>query len=59
MNFCTEITDAGVAHLRGIHTLGMRGCTGVTDAGLAHLPSIHTLDMGWCARIMHLTSIQR
>jgi hypothetical protein len=28
MRFCRGITDAGLAHLAGIHTLNMGGCTG-------------------------------
>jgi hypothetical protein len=40
---CTEITDAGLAHLTGIHTLGLRGCARVTDVGLLHLRGIHAL----------------
>jgi len=48
MGGCTGITDAGLAHLAGIHTLNMDGCTGITDAGLAHLTGIHTLYMREC-----------
>ncbi len=40
---CSGITDAGLAHLRGIHTLNMGYCIGTTNAGLAHLAGIHTL----------------
>ena len=45
---CARITDAGLAHLTGIHSLEMRECTGITDAGLAHLTGIHTLNMWRC-----------
>jgi hypothetical protein len=48
MSYCNRITDAGLAHLTGIHTLNMRGCTRITDAGLAHLTGIHTLYMYGC-----------
>jgi hypothetical protein len=48
MIFCCRITDAGLAHLTGIHTLNMGWCARVTDAGLAHLTGIHTLYMGGC-----------
>ena len=41
MRFCTLITDDGLAHLTGIHTLVMHECYGITDAGLAHLTSSH------------------
>ena len=59
---CARITDAGLAHLTGIHTLVMHGCAQITDAGLAHLTGIHTLDMCCCERITdvglaHLTGI--
>ena len=40
-----NVTDAGLAHLRGLthlHTLGLLG-TGVTDAGLAHLRDLPNL----------------
>jgi hypothetical protein len=45
---CARITDAGLAHLTGIHTLDMSRCTRITDAGLAHLTGIHTLNMYGC-----------
>jgi hypothetical protein len=58
-----QITDAGLAHLAGIHTLNMRGCTGITDAGLAYLAGIKTLDMSGCpgitdASLAHLAGVQ-
>ena len=37
---CTQITDAGLAHLRGLtslENLNLHGCVHITDAGLAHL----------------------
>ena len=49
MGRCTGITDAGLAHLAGIHTLNMRWCDQITDAGLAHLAGIHALVMRNCA----------
>ena len=49
MGRCTGITDAGLAHLRGIHTLSMWGCTGITNAGLAPLVGIQALIMEGCA----------
>ena len=48
MLFRSGITDAGLAHLAGIHALNMGWCTGITDAGLAHLTGIHTLNMYGC-----------
>ncbi len=58
-----QITDAGLAHLTGIHTLNMNFCFGITDAGLAHLAGIHTLNMGGCtgitdAGLAHLAGVQ-
>jgi hypothetical protein len=52
MSGCDRITDAGLAHLTGIHTLDMSGWRmRITDAGLAHLTGIHTLACGYCTRI--------
>jgi hypothetical protein len=48
MSGCRQITDAGPAHLTGIHTLKMWRCEQITDAGLAHLTGIHTLDLRGC-----------
>jgi hypothetical protein len=48
MSFCAQITDAGLVHLTGIHTLNMSFCAQITAAGLAHLTGIHALDMDGC-----------
>jgi hypothetical protein len=48
MEGCAQITDAGLAHLTGIHTLDMSRCARITDAGLAHLTGIHTLYVRGC-----------
>jgi hypothetical protein len=48
---CTDITDAGLAHLCGIHTLVLRGGTAITDAGLVHLRGIHALHTIHCLGI--------
>ena len=53
MSCCTGITDAGLAHLGGIHTFYLSNCTGITDAGLAHLGGIHTLLMNGCTGIIY------
>jgi hypothetical protein len=50
MSWCTRITDAGLAHLTGIHTLDMCCCERITFVGLAHLTGIHTLLMHGCDR---------
>ena len=43
MNNCALITDTGLAHLTGIHTLEMYGCKQITDAGLASLRASGTI----------------
>jgi hypothetical protein len=53
MSYCKRITDAGLTHLTGIHTLDMGYCTLITDAGLVHLTGIHTLSM----RGIHLATV--
>ena len=58
MGGCARITDAGLAHLTGIHTLDMRYCAGITDAGLAHLTGIHTLAMRGCPAINGLAHLR-
>ncbi len=47
------MTDAGFAHLVGIHTLNMGGCDQVTitDAAFTHLAGIHTLNMSGCRQV--------
>jgi hypothetical protein len=62
VSYCKGVTDAALAHLKGIHTLDITRCQGVTDTGLAHLKGIHTLDMGGCygitdAGLVHLKGI--
>jgi hypothetical protein len=51
MSGCKQITDDGLAHLAGIHTLDISDCTAITAAGLAQLTGVrklrfsqHTLD---------------
>ena len=41
---CDEITDAGMKHLRGIHTINLSWCE-ITGAGLEHLCGVHTIDL--------------
>ena len=54
------ITDAGFAHLVGIHTLSMQSLHTVSDAAFVHLKGIHTLYMTDCrqstitGQFMHL-----
>jgi hypothetical protein len=50
MMWCSSITDAGLVHLKGIHTLDMYACwqSTITDLAFSHLQGIHTLDMSHC-----------
>jgi hypothetical protein len=48
MGGCVRVTNAGLAHLTGIHTLDMTFCAQITDAGLAHLTGIQGLVMRSC-----------
>ena len=51
------MTNAGSAHLSGIHTLGMSDCMLVTDAGLlAHITSVHTLWIDGCTEASRSSS---
>jgi hypothetical protein len=45
---CSNVTDAGFAHLAGIQTLNMSFCRQLTDAAFAHLRGIQTLNMRYC-----------
>ena len=45
------IRDADLKHLKGIHTVNLRGCNRITDNGLEHLKGIHTLNLSWCKSI--------
>jgi hypothetical protein len=51
LSCCNFITDAGLAHLSGVHTLNLSYCLLITDAGLTHLRSVHTLNLSGCQRI--------
>jgi len=53
------ITNAGLVHLRGIHTLFAMNQPGITDAGLVHLKGIHTLDISLYADYTepHITAV--
>jgi hypothetical protein len=43
---CEKISDNGLEHLKGIHTLNE--CQQITDKGLSHLKGIHTLNLREC-----------
>jgi len=36
-----NVTDAGLEHLKGVHTIDLSGCDQVTNAGLKHLKGVH------------------
>ena len=64
--YCSNVTDAAFAHLRGIQTLDMTFCNQhtITDAAFVHLRGIHTLNMTMCwqptitdVAFAHLTGI--
>lgn len=67
---CKALTDAGLKHLRGVHTVrilpprpGATFICHITDAGLAHLAGIHTLEIAGHsdftdAGLAHLAGIQ-
>jgi serine/threonine protein kinase len=54
---CKRVTDAGLAHLKGLtalQELNLGGCKKVTDAGLAHLKgltALQELNLGGCVRV--------
>jgi len=39
-----NVTDAGLEHLKGVHTMNLSGCHQFTDAGLKHLKGGSTPD---------------
>jgi Leucine-rich repeat (LRR) protein len=47
LSFCDDITDAGLAHLKGLtklEKLDISHCDNITDAGLAHLKGLTKLE---------------
>ena len=38
-----NVTDAGLEHLKGVHTINLANCTKITDAGLKYLRGVHTI----------------
>ena len=40
-----KITDAGLKHLKGVHTINLSNCNQITDAGLEHLKGVHTINL--------------
>jgi hypothetical protein len=47
---CPRVTDEGLQHLAGVHTLILRenNQSSLTSQGFRHLKGIHTLDMSYC-----------
>ena len=67
---CRYITDAGLAHLKGLtklEQLNVRDCDKLTDAGLAHLKGLtklERLNISWCdnitgAGLVHLKGLTK
>jgi hypothetical protein len=58
----SQITDNGLSHLKGIHTLNLYFCKQVTAKDLEHLKGIHTLSLNACIvtdeGLEHLKGIQ-
>ena len=46
-----NVTDAGLEHLKGVHTIILSGCDKVTDAGLEHLKGAHTISLDDCPQV--------
>ena len=46
-----NVTDAGLKHLKGVHTIDLVEFKGVTDAGLEHLKGVHTIDLSGCDQV--------
>src|SRR3990172_6123654 len=40
----TNITDAGLVHLKGVHTIDLSE-TNITDIGLMHLKGVHKINL--------------
>ena len=45
------IADAGLEHLKGVHTIDLSWCKRITDAGLALLQGVHTINLWNCELI--------
>ena len=40
-----SISDAGLAHLKNVEVINLKGCTWLTDAGLAHLEKVKVINL--------------
>jgi hypothetical protein len=51
LNNCYQITDNGLKHLIGVHTIDLRYHNQITDNGLKHLIGVHTINLRYCNQI--------
>ena len=63
LEYCRNITDAGLAHLENVETIDLGGCYNITDAGLAHLSSVKKINLSFCegvtdAGLAHLRNVE-
>src|SRR5580692_8310264 len=60
---CEQITDKGLAYLKGVHTINLSNCKQITDEGLIYLKGVHSINLTWCEHITdkglaHLKGVQ-
>jgi len=46
-----NVTDAGLEHLKGVHTINLTWCEKVTDAGLKYLNGVHEINLSDCEQV--------
>ena len=51
MRGCRSLTNAGLAHLAGVHTLDVSDCDQLGDGALEHVAGVRCLSMRWCTGI--------
>ena len=59
-----SISDAGLAHLKNVEVINLKGCTWLTDAGLAHLEKVKVINLFGCvevtdAGLAHLKNVEK
>ena len=50
LSYSPGISDEGLAHLRGVRRVELRGCEQLTPAGIAHLGAVRALNVQGCSR---------
>ena len=48
LRLCHNVTDNGLANLKGIQFIDVLNCDQITDVGLAHLKDVQTIDLSYC-----------